>query len=126
MWMRTFGEGDVIGADYRIVRAISQGGMGAVYLVEQLSTGNLARSKRCAPSSCRTRACIDGPAALEDGELNGISLAWVRAARCAEARGDHAHARELAKRVVDAWSMADAPVPAVQEMRALLEKAEGE
>jgi hypothetical protein len=53
------------------------------------------------------------------GMYNGVDLSFVRAARRADARGDHARARQLAQKVVDAWSVADATVPAVAEMRAL-------
>lgn len=52
----------------------------------------------------------------------GASLAHVRAARRAQAAGDTARARQLAERVVRAWSTADAPVPAVEEMRRLLDE----
>jgi tRNA A-37 threonylcarbamoyl transferase component Bud32 len=54
------------------------------------------------------------------GSKNGVDLSFVRSARRAEKRGDKAHARELAQRIVDAWSVADETVPAVAEMRALL------
>ena len=36
--------GVVFARDYRVVRPLSEGGMGAVYVVEQLSTGSPARS----------------------------------------------------------------------------------
>lgn len=52
-------------------------------------------------------------------ELNGASLAMVRAARRAAKRGDAGRARELAEKVIEAWSVADEPVPAVAEMRRL-------
>jgi hypothetical protein len=52
--------------------------------------------------------------------FGGASAADVRAARRALARGDRGEARDLAQKVVDAWSAADVPVPAVAEMRALL------
>jgi len=54
------------------------------------------------------------------GLIGGLSIAHLRMARRAAARGDAARARELAQKIVDAWGVADAPVPAVQEMRALL------
>jgi hypothetical protein len=53
----------------------------------------------------------------------GASLADVRQARRAMARGDKAEARRLAQKVVDAWSAADVAMPAVVEMKALLAKA---
>jgi eukaryotic-like serine/threonine-protein kinase len=56
------------------------------------------------------------------GELNGATLGHVRAARRAYARGDRARARELAERVVKAWSVADDEPPALAEMRRLLVK----
>jgi hypothetical protein len=46
----------------------------------------------------------------------------VRAAKRAAKRGDRARAKELAQKVVDAWSVADEIVPAVEEMKALLAK----
>ncbi|WP_437595725.1 protein kinase [Sorangium sp. So ce590] len=62
-------------------------------------------------------------AALADrsSELNGASLAVVRAARRAARRGEGDRARELAQQVLDAWSVADETVPAVAEMRRLVE-----
>jgi hypothetical protein len=62
---------------------------------------------------------------LEEAHLDrdtfaGAHLAHVRSARRALAAGDTARAREMAQRVVDAWSVADVAVPAVEEMRALL------
>jgi hypothetical protein len=54
-------------------------------------------------------------------ELNGASLALVRAARRAAKRGDAERARALAEKVVQAWSVADEPVPAVTEMRRLVQ-----
>ena len=53
-------------------------------------------------------------------ELNGASLGLVRAARRAAAHGQRDQARALAQRVIAAWSIADAPVPAVAELRRLL------
>ena len=53
------------------------------------------------------------------GELNGATLAHARVARRAAGRGDRERARGLAKEVVEAWSVADAPVPVVEEMRRL-------
>ncbi len=35
----SFGAGTLFGGDYRVVRPLSQGGMGAIYVVEQVSTG---------------------------------------------------------------------------------------
>jgi serine/threonine protein kinase len=54
-------------------------------------------------------------------ELNGASLALVRAARRAAKRGDAGRARALAEKVIQAWSVADEPVPAVAEMRRLVQ-----
>jgi hypothetical protein len=52
----------------------------------------------------------------------GLSSIEPRLAVRALERGDHARAREAAERVIDRWGKADAPVPAVAEMRALLAK----
>jgi serine/threonine protein kinase len=49
-------------------------------------------------------------------------MAWVRAARRAQKRGENARARTLAQAVVDKWRFADEKVPAAQEMRELLTK----
>jgi serine/threonine protein kinase len=51
-----------------------------------------------------------------------FSGAEPRMARRALARGDRARARELAEKVIRAWSTADVKVPAVDEMRRLLQK----
>jgi hypothetical protein len=62
---------------------------------------------------------IDAPVLAQAGPFNGADLAYVRAARRAEKRGDHAKAKEWARKVVDAWSIADEPVPTATEMKAL-------
>ncbi len=49
-------------------------------------------------------------------------MAWVRAAKRAQKRGDLAQARKLAHAVVDKWRFADEKVPAAQEMKDLLAK----
>jgi hypothetical protein len=54
------------------------------------------------------------------GPFNGVSLAHYRQARRLLAAGDRDQGRTLARRVLDAWSVADAPVPAVAELRRLL------
>jgi len=51
----------------------------------------------------------------------GLSRAQPSVARRAAAAGDSARARELATEVVEAWSHADVRIPAVEEMRALLD-----
>ncbi|MBV8756987.1 MAG: serine/threonine protein kinase [Deltaproteobacteria bacterium] len=57
---------------------------------------------------------------LSNKRFNGVEPAHVREALRAEKRGDVAKARELAKKVIDAWSVADTDVPAVAEMRKLV------
>ncbi len=54
----------------------------------------------------------------------GADLVYVREARRAEKRGDFTRARELAKKVIDAWSVADVDVPAVAEMTKLVARVE--
>ncbi|WP_437831511.1 protein kinase domain-containing protein [Sorangium sp. So ce1153] len=54
-----------------------------------------------------------------ESHLGGASLATVRAARRAARRGAVGEARALARQVIDAWAIADAPVPALDEMRRL-------
>jgi hypothetical protein len=49
-------------------------------------------------------------------------IAWVRAARRAQKRGDMARAKKIAQTVVDKWRFADEDIPSVREMRALLVK----
>jgi serine/threonine-protein kinase len=49
----TLQEGAVVGGDYRIVRPLAQGGMGAVYVVEQLSTGKQRAMKVMLPGLVR-------------------------------------------------------------------------
>jgi hypothetical protein len=65
----------------------------------------------------------DAPTLTHPGRFNGVELAWVRAARRAERRGDKATARKLAQQVIDAWSVADVEVPAVAEMRKLVARS---
>ena len=55
-------------------------------------------------------------------QFAGVSEAAPREARRAFARGDRTRAKELAKGVIQAWEVADAVIPAVAEMRALLAK----
>lgn len=57
---------------------------------------------------------------VDDRNLHGASLAALRAARRAKARGDQERARVLARKIIDAWKLVDTSVPAVDEMRALL------
>lgn len=54
----------------------------------------------------------------------GLSPVHARGAERAEHAGDAEGARRMAREVIDAWSVADAPVPAVARMRALLERLE--
>jgi tetratricopeptide (TPR) repeat protein len=54
------------------------------------------------------------------GSFNGVSLAHYRQARRLLAAGHREEGETLARRVLDAWSVADAPVPAVAELRRLL------
>ncbi|MGK3989661.1 serine/threonine-protein kinase [Sorangium sp. So ce136] len=68
---------------------------------------------------------LEAAIADRSAELNGASLALVRAARRAARRGDGERARALARRVLDAWSVADEPVPAVAEMRRLAQAPRG-
>jgi hypothetical protein len=59
---------------------------------------------------------------LQSRAYGGANPANAReAARCA-AEGDHECARRHATQVIEAWSTADAEIPAVAEMRALLER----
>ncbi|WP_437662543.1 serine/threonine-protein kinase [Sorangium sp. So ce1182] len=66
-------------------------------------------------------ARLEAAIADRSSELNGASLALVRSARRAAWRGEDDRARDLARRVLDAWSVADETVPAVAEMRRLVE-----
>ncbi|MDC0746749.1 serine/threonine-protein kinase [Polyangium mundeleinium] len=70
-------------------------------------------------------ARVEAAMADRSGELNGASLALVRAARRAAKRGEKEQARALAHRVLDAWSVADETVPAVAEMRRLVQEGRG-
>lgn len=58
----------------------------------------------------------------ESRRLHGEDLSTPRIAARAETRGNVDRARRHAQRVIDAWATADAPVPAVDEMRALLSR----
>jgi hypothetical protein len=68
---------------------------------------------------------IDGDAADGGGPYRGVGLAHLRSARRALARGDRARAEALARRIVEAWSVADVAVPAVAELRVLLPRSPG-
>ncbi|WP_437537447.1 serine/threonine-protein kinase [Sorangium sp. So ce726] len=52
-----------------------------------------------------------------ESHLGGASLATVRAARRAARRGKVGEARALARQVIEAWAIADEPVPALDDMR---------
>ena len=66
---------------------------------------------------------VDAAEVATAGRFNGVSPAHARAARRALARGDREAARALAKRVIEAWSVADEGVPAVEEMREIVRRA---
>jgi len=63
---------------------------------------------------------VESAALASPGEFNGASPVHVRAARRAAKAGDKERARALARRVIEAWEVADTTVPAVEEMRRLL------
>jgi serine/threonine-protein kinase len=65
---------------------------------------------------------IDAPFAAERGLFHGEDWFTVLRARRAFARGDRDAGRKLARRIVDAWKLADVPVPAVAEMERELAK----
>jgi tRNA A-37 threonylcarbamoyl transferase component Bud32 len=65
---------------------------------------------------------VDRNIPVGHGVIHGASFIDVRQAQRAEKRGDHAEARKLAQKVVDAWSDADADVPAVTQMRELIDR----
>ncbi|WP_437656925.1 protein kinase domain-containing protein [Sorangium sp. So ce1182] len=62
---------------------------------------------------------LEQAAAGGESHLGGASLATVRAARRAARRGAVDEARALARQVLDAWAIADEPVPVLDEMRRL-------
>lgn len=53
--MESLVEGAVVGGDFRVVRPLAKGGMGAVYVVEQLSTGKQRALKIMLPGLVRDR-----------------------------------------------------------------------
>ncbi len=64
---------------------------------------------------------LDSPH-VDDRNLHGTSLAALRTPRGEPGtRGDQGRARVLAQRIIDAWKLVDTSVPAVDEMRALLD-----
>lgn len=65
---------------------------------------------------------VDGPSVAAVDRPRPAELAWVRAAKRAERRGDHARARKLAQAVVDKWRFAEDDLPGRREMRDLLAK----
>ncbi len=83
---------------------------------------------RLLPTEAFDRVGEDGLAARIDARklkyryFAGISDATPREALRAFKQGDRARARELAQKVIDAWEVADAVIPAVAEMRTLLSR----
>ena len=65
---------------------------------------------------------LDALVTATPGLCNGADLAFVRSARRAEKRGDKERAKRLARAIVEAWSVADETVPAVAEMKKMLER----
>jgi hypothetical protein len=65
---------------------------------------------------------LDRTKAALRGYYNGEDWYTVLRARRAFARGDRETGKKLARRIIDAWKLADAPVPAVAEMEAELAK----
>lgn len=65
----------VFATDYRVVRPLSEGGMGAVYLVEQISTGNQRALK------------VMHEHLVQDGKLRGRFVQEARV--CSRIRSDH-------------------------------------
>jgi hypothetical protein len=65
-------------------------------------------------------ARVDAEVMLRAPDLHGATLGHVREAHRAHRRGDLKEARRLAQQVIDAWSVADEELPAVQDMRRLL------
>jgi predicted Ser/Thr protein kinase len=65
---------------------------------------------------------IDRPTLSSKGTYSGENWFTVLRARRAFARGDRVAGLKLARRIVDAWKLADAPVPAVAEMERELAK----
>lgn len=98
------------------------------------------------PSSSRSRSCrrrsriaaeaferagdnelaerVDELALRRAGDSKSATLAHVRAARRAAAKGNEKRALELARHVIEAWSVADTPVLAVGEMKKLVKRLE--
>jgi hypothetical protein len=71
------------------------------------------------------RAGEDELSARLDAPLlrSGITLAHVREAGRRARRGDHEAARAIADRVLAAWSVGDAPFPALTAMRAIVDRS---
>lgn len=65
---------------------------------------------------------VDAPSLSTVDLPRTAELAWVRAARRAQKRGDNAKARKFAQAVVEKWRFADEDIPAIAEMKALLAK----
>ena len=65
---------------------------------------------------------IDRARIEKGGRYGGADLAFVREALRAEHRGDKSKAKELAEKVVDAWSPTTDVPPAVADMKKLLSR----
>jgi hypothetical protein len=88
------------------------------YEVEQLRAPLALAFERAGEADLAEK--VDAAALARRGLYNGANLAYVRGALRAEKRKDKDTARRLAQAVVDAWSVADDDVPAVEQMRKLL------
>ncbi|WP_438006262.1 protein kinase [Sorangium sp. So ce321] len=82
-----------------------------------MADGMAAVFERAGESELAER--LEQAAAGGESHLGGASLATVRAARRAARRGAVDEARALARQVLDAWAIADEPVPVLDEMRRL-------
>ncbi|AUX38976.1 uncharacterized protein SOCE26_003580 [Sorangium cellulosum] len=83
-----------------------------VAVMADAMVGVFERAGEAEPAARLEKAVAQG-----ESQLGGASLATARAARRAARRGKLDEARALAKQVIEAWAIADEPVPAVDEMR---------
>jgi eukaryotic-like serine/threonine-protein kinase len=110
-------EGDLAGAARAWRPLVASGGV----LLESLREPMVAAFEASGDSDLAAK--LDAATLTAPGRYGSVDLAWVREAHRAERRGDNVRARELARQVVDAWGVADDTVPAVAEMKLLLERA---
>jgi hypothetical protein len=110
---RRFANGDAAGAAEAWRPLVRDAHAGVAMLAEAMVTAFAAAGDPDLAIQIEVRTESDAPL------LNRATLTMARAAQVAQARGQHALAARLAKRVVDAWQDADTLPPILAELKPL-------